>query len=154
IASYDDTYHLGRTTAEVAAQFFGAEAALDGNPAGGVVGPAEWTDIFYLVPAFRNYEWPAAAALFAGWVHNQDAAPLIDWYTGLDAPGYDNWYAANLAVRCTDAPWPTDWSTWQQDAEAIAPQAPFATWGNLWFDAPCLFWGAAPQAPVNVGANV
>lgn len=153
IAEHSDTYHLGHDWHQVRETFYTAQAALDGNPAGGVVGPSEWADTFYIVPSFRNYVWPDAATLFANWVHLQDADSLVGWYLGTDVPGDDNWYAANLAVRCTDAPWPTNWSTWKSDAQAIADAAPFATWGNVWMDAPCLYWSAPIHQPIEVGGN-
>ncbi|WP_158587925.1 alpha/beta hydrolase [Actinomadura logoneensis] len=32
-------------------------------------------------------------------------------------------------------------------------QAPFSTWFNAWYNAPCLFWRAKPGTPVKVGGT-
>jgi pimeloyl-ACP methyl ester carboxylesterase len=150
VAKYWSHYHLGRTARAVRRRFETTEAGLADHPAGGVVGPAEWVDVFMIVPMFRQYEWPAAADVFASWVHHHDASTLIEWYQGLDAPGYDNYAAANLAVLCTDAPWPTSWSRWFHDASAMNEAAPFSTWANVWYYAPCLYWPVAPSPRVLV----
>jgi len=50
------------------------------------------------------------------------------------------------AVQCTDVQWPTKWSTWSHDNWQTFAKAPFETWGNAWFNAPCLNWPAAAHA--------
>ncbi|MFS2155656.1 alpha/beta hydrolase, partial [Rhizobium sp. Rhizsp42] len=55
-----------------------------------------------------------------------------------------------LATECTDARWPKSWKTWHDDSVRIAAEAPFVTWGNTWFNAPCAFWPAKPGHPVRV----
>ena len=41
------------------------------------------------------------------------------------------------------------------DNTRVAQEAPFVTWGNAWFNAPCIFWPAISGNPVNVnGASV
>ena len=45
-------------------------------------------------------------------------------------------------MQCTDTQWPTSWRKWQRDNWRIHRTSPFETWGNAWFNAPCLTWGA------------
>lgn len=60
-----------------------------------------------------------------------------------------------LATQCTDAPWPVDWSIWAADNERVAKKAPFITWNNAWYNAPCRTWGAPSATPVEVvGADL
>lgn len=149
VAQYDGVYHLGTTEHAVEQQFFSTEAQLAINPAGGVIGPDEWTDIF-IIAAYTNQLWPHRAQVFSDWVHLHDAATtqeLINMYEGDDGPGDDNTYAAFLATACTDSPWPRDWAQWDRDISAIAETAPITAWPNGWFDAPCMFW-PAPAAPL------
>ena len=49
-------------------------------------------------------------------------------------------------MQCTDVQWPQQWSTWSRDNWTIFRQAPFETWGNAWFNAPCLYWPAPAHA--------
>ena len=56
-----------------------------------------------------------------------------------------------LATACTDAKWPRNWLQWRRDNTAVARQAPFFTWANAWFNAPCIVLaGAVGGDPVNV----
>jgi hypothetical protein len=70
-------------------------------------------------------------------------------------PGSDNGYAVYLATQCTDAPWPASFSRYRTDNWRVYATAPFLTWSNAWFNAPCLSWPAMPGRPVRVsGAKV
>jgi hypothetical protein len=64
-------------------------------------------------------------------------------------------FAVYNAVQCTDALWPKSWSKWRSDNWSMFRQAPFETWGNAWFNAPCLDWPAkaAPRLEVS-GSSV
>ena len=90
------------------------------------------------------------ADVFASWVYQRDAAKVIAAYRAVDSPGNDNGYAVYSAVQCTDAQWPSQWSTWERDNWRVYRAAPFATWLNAWFNAPCLFWPAKAGTPVQV----
>jgi hypothetical protein len=83
-------------------------------------------------------------------VHRRDATQLVAAYQDTDTPGDDNGYAIYSAVQCTDAPWPKKWSTWAADSWRLNRSAPFLTWANAWFNAPCLTWPAKPGTPVTV----
>ncbi len=144
IASFDSVFHLGKSESAVKAAFYTAEAKLAAHPAGGVVGPAEWTDLF-IEPGYFNGTWVTWAQAFSDWVNNHNAAAaneLIGLYQAVDAPGNDNGFAVYLSVICTDSRWPHNFATWNQDVSAIYRTAPFEAWGNAWFNAPCIYWTA------------
>jgi pimeloyl-ACP methyl ester carboxylesterase len=150
VARFDSVYHLGTTGREVERQFYVEQAKLLREPAGGVIGPDEWTDIF-LQAGYYVYGWEDVAQAFSGWVHNRDVQPLIDLYG--TPPFDDNGYAIYLAVQCTDIQWPTDWNKWRRDNWRTFVQAPFETWGNAWFNAPCLYWPARAGTPVRIDGS-
>jgi hypothetical protein len=154
LARYHAVYHLGRTKAAVEHLFYAQEAAMKRHPAGGVVGPDEWVDAF-LYAGYYQFYWTYLAGVFSSWVHDGDVRALVGAYRGADGPGNDNFFAVYLAVQCTDVQWPRSWDKWQRDNWRIYRQAPFETWGNAWFNAPCLYWPAAAGVPVDVdGHNV
>ena len=148
VARYDDVYGLGATAADVEARYNEAQDKLRAVPAG-VLGPAEWTDAF-LPAGYLQALWPDVAAAFAAFVNNGDAAPAIGLYEGFNDTADDNGYAMYLATECTDARWPSRWRTWRRDAIRVAADAPLLTWGNTWFNAPCLTWPARSGRPVQV----
>ncbi|HET9141373.1 alpha/beta hydrolase [Actinophytocola sp.] len=150
IADHDDVYHLGTSGREVERLFYREQVNLLRQPAGGVIGPDEWTDIF-LQAGYYVYGWEDVAQAFAGWVHNRDLQPLIDLYG--TPPFDDNSYAIYLAVQCTDIQWPTDWNKWRRDNWRTFAQAPFETWGNAWFNAPCVYWPARAGNPVRIDGS-
>ena len=49
-------------------------------------------------------------------------------------------------MQCTDTQWPS-WATQRLDNWRVYGQAPFMTWGNNWYNAPCLTWGASAGTP-------
>ncbi|MBO0869252.1 MAG: alpha/beta fold hydrolase [Micromonosporaceae bacterium] len=152
VAKYDSVYHLGSTEQAVEQLWYRERDALRGAPAGGVVGPDEFSDLFQ-IPGYDQSFWPSLADAFAGWVHNADAETLIGWYQAFDNPGDDNAFAVFNAVTCTDAPAPGNWSTWQADADRVSAVAPFFTWPSLWYSAPCLYWPAPPGRPTTVDGS-
>jgi pimeloyl-ACP methyl ester carboxylesterase len=153
VARHDSVYHLGATAAAVEKRWYAEQDKLRGNPAGGVVGPDEWNDIF-LQAGYYQVTWPDLGDLFANWVKNGDPAPVVQAYQDTDTPGDDNGYAIYNAVQCTDVQWPQSWDQWKLDNWTTHETAPFETWGNAWFNAPCLYWPAKAHTPVNVGSKV
>ncbi|HEV7827132.1 MAG TPA: alpha/beta hydrolase [Mycobacteriales bacterium] len=152
VAQYDRVYHLGSTEAAVRALFYRQETALAQHPADGVLGPDEWADAF-LGAGYAEFLWPSRAEAFADWVHRQDPAKVIAAYRGSDSVGDDNGFAVYAAVQCSDVQWPRDWSTWERDNWRIHRIAPFYTWGNAWYNAPCLYWPARAGTPVRVNGH-
>ncbi|BCJ52631.1 peptidase [Actinoplanes sp. NBRC 14428] len=151
LATHHDVYHLGRTGRAVEKLFYREQQRLIAKPAAGVIGPAEFTDVF-LQAGYYVFGWEAVASAFSAWVNDRDPAPLRALYDQANPQeeGSDNGYAIYLAVQCTDARWPQSWSTWRADNWRVHRRAPFETWGNAWFNAPCLTWAAKPGKPVAV----
>jgi pimeloyl-ACP methyl ester carboxylesterase len=152
VAKYDEVYHLGTTEQTVAGRWYGAQDKLRTQPAGGVVGPDEWNDIF-LQAGYSQATWTKLADTFANWVHKGDPAPVITAYQSADSPGDDNGFAVYLGVQCTDVQWPRSWDRWKADNWRTFRSAPFETWGNAWFNAPCLYWPAKAHTPVRVDGH-
>ncbi|GHG87508.1 alpha/beta hydrolase [Streptomyces lanatus] len=141
VAKYDATYRLGTDPARVEAKWYAMRAALAKKPAGGKVGASELEDTF--VPGgYYNGYWPYLAEAFAAYANKKDAEPLIEAYDNfgaVDASG-DNGYSVYTAVQCRDAAWSRDWDRWRRDNWAVYVKAPFMTWNNAWYNAPCAFW--------------
>src|SRR6202012_1705221 len=92
-----------------------------------------------------------------------DRVPLADEYYGRDDKGhYNNSKDAFNAIRCVDAPDPTDPAVWADTDPRIRQIAPFTTYGQFTGQAPpdlCAMWPvpatssphpAAPLAPGKV----
>jgi pimeloyl-ACP methyl ester carboxylesterase len=155
LASHHRVFGLGATGRAVSRLFSATQASLERHPAGGKVGPDEWVDAF-IEAAYAQQSWAELGDAFSAWVHKHDGAAarqLIGRYQEADGAGDDNEYAAYLAVGCTDAPWPHNWSKWSRDNRALARRAPFATWANAWFNAPCIYWPAPSSRPVRVNGS-
>lgn len=151
LADHHAVYRLGTTGTAVEKRFYAVQRDLARKPAGGVIGPAELTDVF-VQAGYYVFGWRAVAEAFAGWVHRRDPAPLKALYdeSNPQTEGSDNGYAIYLAVQCTDTRWPRSWSQWKRDHWRIHARAPFMTWGNAWFNAPCRSWAAKPGTPARV----
>jgi pimeloyl-ACP methyl ester carboxylesterase len=149
VARNNSSYHLGTTAAAVKKLFYGVQAALAKKPAGGVVGPDEWNDVF-LGAGYYTSTWTDLADVFNRWAKHHLAGRLIQEYNDTDTPGDDNEYAIYDAVQCTDVKWPTAWTRWRSDNDRVYKQAPFETWSNAWYNAPCRTWPAAAGVPVVV----
>ncbi|MGW1677881.1 alpha/beta hydrolase [Saccharopolyspora sp. NPDC002376] len=152
VAEHDDVYHLGTSGADVEKLFYEQQAAFDKEPAGSVIGPDEWVDVF-LTAGYSQSAWDSRAKAFAGWVHNGDWETLKKIYDRSNTPGDDNGFAVYLAVQCTDVKWPQSWPQWRKDSWNIHEKAPFETWSNTWYNAPCLSWPAKPGKPVEVDGS-
>ncbi|WP_408004645.1 alpha/beta fold hydrolase [Pseudonocardia lacus] len=151
VAEADSVYGLGATGDEVEALYYSTQDELRATPAG-PIGPSEWNDLF-LGAGYNVLSWPGIADAFAAWVNDKDAAALKDAYDGSTDTTDDNGYAIYLAVQCTDAQWPTDWDVWRADNTRVDAEAPFETWANAWFNAPCAFWPAKAGEPVEIDGS-
>lgn len=148
VARHNDVYGLGNTRAIVQARYYATLNALAVTPAG-ELGAAEWADAF-LVAGYTQSNWPDVAAAFAAFVNApRDASPILDLFHGSVDTTDDNGYAMYVATECTEGSWPSKWSTWRKDNNRVARDAPFLTWANAWFNAPCAFWPAASSRPVD-----
>ncbi|MEV0169973.1 alpha/beta hydrolase [Streptomyces sp. NPDC050803] len=151
VAKYNGTYKLGTDPAKIEAKWYAMRAALAKTPAGGKVGASELEDTF-LPGGYYNGYWPYLAEAFAAYVNDKDADPLVEAYenfAAVDAAG-DNGYSIYTSVQCRDAAWPSDWDEWREDNWAVYEKAPFMTWNNAWYNAPCAFWPTESLEPVNV----
>ncbi len=152
LAKYDSVYHLGKTQQAVHDLWYKQRLLLAQKPAGGIIGPDEWTDTF-LGAGYYQLTWLELGAAFAGWIHNGDYQTLKAEYDSSNSPTDDNGFAVYAAVQCTDVQWPQQYSTWERDNWAVYAKAPFETWDNAWFNAPCLYWPAAPGLPTKVDGS-
>ncbi|WP_282701269.1 alpha/beta hydrolase [Streptomyces sp. CC219B] len=151
VAKYHGTYKLGTDPEKIEAKWYAMRAALAKTPAGGKVGAAELEDTF-LPGGYYNGYWPYLAEAFAAYVNDRDADPLVEAFenfAAVDASG-DNGYSIYTSVECRDAAWPRDWDEWREDNWAVHEKAPFMTWNNAWYNAPCAFWPTESLRPVNV----
>ncbi|MFJ3160512.1 alpha/beta hydrolase [Streptomyces kanasensis] len=151
VARHDAVYRLGTDPARVEARWYAMRSALRAEPAGGTVGPAELEDT-YLPGAYHDGHWPVLASAFAAYAVDGDTRPLVDAYESIARPdaASDNGYSVYTAVECRDARWPTSWGVWHRDHWAAHAKAPFSTWNNAWYNAPCAFWPVPPLTPLDV----
>ena len=149
VAKYHRSYHLGRTEHAVETKWYDVLDKLAAHPAGNQLGPDEWADTF-LYAGYYRFTWLELGQAFANYVHRNQWRPVMSLYRSFTGARDDNGFAVYSAVQCTDAPWPKSWSTWKADNTRVAAKAPFLTWGNAWFNAPCLYWHAAARKPVDV----
>ena len=152
VAKYDSVYHLGNTGDAVEKLYYAEQDKLRKTPAGGKIGPSEWTDIF-LQAGYYVFGWEDIATMFSKWVHNQDAQAVIDAYNSAASVDNDNGYAIYLGVQCTDTQWPQPVARVLADNARVARTAPFETWGNAWFNGPCSFWKAPARTPVQISGR-
>lgn len=153
VARNDATYHLGTTRAAVQAAFDREMAKLAKRPAdNGQVGPDEFTDAM-LDAGYYVFNWDLDASNMAALINSNDGSGIWAAYEQNNAgAGNENSYAVYDAVQCTDSKWPGLAQT-LKDNERIAKTAPFETWPNMWFNAPCLTWPAAAHTPVTIKAS-
>ncbi|MGR6973725.1 alpha/beta hydrolase [Streptomyces cynarae] len=151
VARHDAVYGLGSDPAVVEVKWKAMRAALAMNPAEKKVGASELEDTFMPGGYYDGY-WPHLAEAFAAYVNDKDPHPLVEAYKSygaVNASG-DNNYSVYAAVQCRDASWPRDWSRWRADTWAVYAKAPFMTWSNAWYNAPCAFWPTGSLRPVDV----
>jgi len=140
LASHSRDFHLGKRWRVIKRGYFRQLTSLDRRPlAGGRLGPDELNDAM-LDAAYYVYDWDALGYAYADLVRRHQGAALVHRYRDAQ-PADDNEFAVYNAVQCTDTPWP-GWARTRQDTWAVHRRAPFATWGNTWYNAPCLTWHA------------
>jgi pimeloyl-ACP methyl ester carboxylesterase len=151
IARHNGTYRLGTDPQRVEGKWYAMRSALARKPADGKVGASELEDTF-IPGGYYNGYWPDLAAAFAAFVNKKDDDPLVEAYenfAAVDTAGA-NGYSVYAAVQCRDAHWPRDWDRWRDDNWGVYEKAPFMTWNNAWYNAPCAFWPTASLNPVDV----
>ncbi|QYC39499.1 Tripeptidyl aminopeptidase precursor [Nonomuraea coxensis DSM 45129] len=151
IAGHHDVYKLGRTFRQTQFAYYAMRDRLRTRPAGGVMGPSELDDAF-IITGYSDRVWPQFAQAWSDYVRQGETKGLLDLYEkhGKNDASDENGYAVYLGVQCRDARWPREWSTWRGDMYAAHRTAPFLTWPNTWFNAPCAFWPVPGGPPVEV----
>ncbi|MFD1722587.1 alpha/beta hydrolase [Amnibacterium endophyticum] len=148
LARYDSRYGLGGTRAAVESSYRDLQRRLAADPADGVFGSAELADTL-LYAGYSQSLWPDLGTAFAQAARG-DTGLAQRYWRALNETTDDNGYAVYLAVECTDASWPGDWSTWERDTRRVDEKAPFGTWLNTWFNLPCRTWPVKAGTPVEV----
>lgn len=150
VARHDDTYRLGSTPAEVLESYERVRAELAHKPAGGKVGPGQ-LQAAYLQAGYYDDYWPMRATALSEYLKG-NPKPLVEQAApkARAAAEEENGNAVYTAVECNDAPWPTDFRTWDRDNSRLARVAPFETWDNVWMNLPCAYWPAPRQRPLDV----
>jgi hypothetical protein len=153
LASHRRDFHLGKSWRAIRRGYFRQLTLLDRRPlAGRRLGPDELHDAL-LDAAYYVYDWATLGHDYSDLVRHRRGAALVQRYRD-GQPNDDNGFAVYNAVQCTDAPWP-GWARTRTDTWAVHRHAPFATWGNTWYNAPCLTWHAPRHhAPVASGRQV
>ncbi len=155
LAKYHRVYHLGRTEAAVRSRFYAEQARLAKHPIRSQVGPDEWVDIF-LEAGYYEETWLQLGSAFSDWATTHSAKAgknIVSLYKMTDTPGNDNEFAVYNAVQCTDVQWPLSWAKWARDNRRVNRIAPFETWANAWFNAPCLHWPAPASTPEHINGS-
>ncbi|WP_223167626.1 alpha/beta hydrolase [Nonomuraea sp. SYSU D8015] len=153
-ARHHATYKLGATVKQTSFAYYAMRERLRSRPAGGIVGPSELDDGF-TIAGYSNRVWPEFAQAWSSYVRNGDVSGLLALYTkhGKNDAADENSYAVYLSVQCRDAPWPRQWDKWRADMTTMHRLAPFLTWPNAWYNAPCAFWPVPGGKPVDVQAS-
>jgi pimeloyl-ACP methyl ester carboxylesterase len=140
-AGHHSTYKLGATLRQTSFAYYAMRERLRSRPAGGIVGPSELDDTFILA-GYSDRIWPEFAKAWSSYVREGNVEGLVAIYNehGRNDAADENGYAVYLGVQCRDARWPRDWDRWRADMTRMHRQAPFLTWPNAWFNAPCAFW--------------
>lgn len=152
VGKHGDQFRIGRTERAVRRTYEGLLRRLDRTPAaGGRVGPAELTDAL-LNAGYSVSWWPTLAHMLSDLARTGDGRGIAEMYGGPGGRQADNGYAMYLATQCTDAPWPQSWQRWERDNDRVHRKAPFMTWSNAWFNAPCRTWPAPAGPRVDVSS--
>jgi pimeloyl-ACP methyl ester carboxylesterase len=145
LAAHDDAFGLGTDWKAIKRGFYAERRHLISHPAaGGRLGPDELTDAM-LSAGYYVYEWVDIGKEYANLVKHGDGQALYDRYAGSNSGAEnENGYAVYAAVECTDVKWP-GWKKTKRDSWRVHRKYPFETWGNTWYNAPCLNWPARPH---------
>jgi pimeloyl-ACP methyl ester carboxylesterase len=151
LAAHPGTFHLGKRWRTIKRGYHRTLARLDRKPAAGRrLGPAELSDAL-LDAAYVAQSWAQLGHGYSDLVRRGRGGVLLASYRDGYA-GDDNSYAVYNAVQCTDLQWPGTART-LRDAWSTHRRAPFATWGNTWYNAPCLSWRAPARTRSSVSGR-
>ncbi|MEO3872454.1 alpha/beta hydrolase [Nonomuraea sp. B12E4] len=150
-ARHNSVYKLGATASQTRFAYYAMRNRLRNHPADGIVGPSELDDTF-TIAGYSSRVWPEFAQAWSSYVREGDVHGLRAIYEkhGKQDTEDENGYAVYLGVQCSDAQWPRRWERWRTDMTRLHPRAPFLTWPNAWFNAPCAFWPVHGRQSVDV----
>jgi hypothetical protein len=97
------------------------------------------------------FNWVALGDAYAELVRKGRGGTVARLYHDANM-GDDNSFAAYNAVQCTDAAWPGFQRT-RARSWSVHRSAPFLTWGNTWYNAPCLSWKAPAHRRLAVSGS-
>jgi pimeloyl-ACP methyl ester carboxylesterase len=163
IAKYDSTYHLGAKQSTVRKFYYATRAKLLKNPISAQLDPADPAvlkvggdemDDAFLTAGYRASQaiWGGLASALSAYKAG-NVTPLVQAFSDYGLTTDDNGFAVYNAVQCTDAAWPRNWAKWHNDSVKVDKKAPFETWNNAWYNAPCAFWPVKAGKPVDVGSR-
>jgi pimeloyl-ACP methyl ester carboxylesterase len=140
LASHPGSFRLGRHWRAIKRGYYRELRHLTHKPAaGGRLGPDELADAM-LDAGYYVYNWVDLGQAYSELVHKHQGGTLAALYRDANM-GDDNKFAVYNAVQCSDMPWP-GWARTRQRSWSVHRNAPFLTWGNTWYNAPCLSWKA------------
>ncbi len=140
LAAHPEAFGLGTRWRAIERGYYRTLRELDREPAAnGRLGPSELADTM-LSAGYYVYDWADLGREYADLVRRGRGEALRSRYREAN-PADDNSFAVYNAVQCTDTAWPGLVRT-LRDAWATHRRAPFLTWANTWFNAPCLSWQA------------
>jgi pimeloyl-ACP methyl ester carboxylesterase len=138
VARHPGAFHLGKRWRAIKAGYYKQLKRLDRKPAAhGRLGPDELADAM-LDAGYYVYNWVDLGLAYSALVRKHRGGTLAALYRDANM-GDDNSFATYNAVQCTDAAWP-GWARTRAASWAVHRRAPFLTWGNTWYNAPCLSW--------------
>ncbi len=144
LAAHPRVFHLGKHWRAIRRGYFRTLRRLDRHPGvGGRLGPDELGDVM-LDAGYYVYNWVGLGKDYSSLVRHRGGAAILARYRESQS-GDDNSFAMYNAVQCTDVAWPGAARTFR-DARALSHRAPFLTWNNTWYNAPCLTWHAPAHA--------
>lgn len=151
LARHDSAFHLGTRWKKIKRGYYAELKVLARHPsAGGRLGPDELGDAL-LDAGYYVYDWVQIGHAYANLINKNRGQALYAAYRSSNM-GDDNGFAVYNAVQCTDNPWP-GWKKTAVDSSRINRMAPFLTWGNTWYNAPCLTWPARSQHRLKINGR-
>jgi pimeloyl-ACP methyl ester carboxylesterase len=143
LGAHPEAFGLGTRWRAIERGYYRTLRQLDRTPAAnGRLGPSELADTM-LAAGYNVRNWATLGREYADLVLRGRGEALLSRYRQAH-PADDNSYAVYNAVQCTDTAWPGLVRT-LRDAWATHRRAPFLTWANTWYNAPCLSWQAPPR---------
>ncbi|UJR17888.1 hypothetical protein I4U23_004787 [Adineta vaga] len=152
LAKYHKFYRLGDTKSEVRERWYNVRDQLKKNPINGIIGPLEWTALFYGV-AYTQETWLSFGAAFSELVNKKDDTLILQELQNLINGQQGDSGDAFLFIVCTDAPWPRDWEKSRIEYWRIFSKAPIVTWNSAWQFSPCQFWSQKGHKPLDVNGE-